>query len=556
MKGLTLKRIAEVTGGAFRLSFLNRDGSVLCVDAQNLVQGDGTACQAIAPAGIRTIVEERLHTEVSSIVTDSRKAGAGSLFGAIAGARADGNDFIPAVFAQGAVCVLTERMPGKETLFGEAGAAVAAASRKAGGSLQSTMPGTGAVPQDAEDGDSVDPESARAWIHVENTVAALGRIAEEYLKLLEVPVVGITGSVGKTSTKEMIATVLSKKLRICKTEGNFNNDLGLPLTVFRLAPEDEAAVLEMGISHFGDMTTLAKIAHPSRMVITNIGTCHLEFLKDRRGVFQAKTEVFDYLQPGAQVFLNGNDDLLRQVSEAGGKAPFFFGVDSRLEGVGDLSAGPVIAYPADLPADRCVTVTSIRPLGFDGSECTIATPAGEFTATVPVPGVHNCSNAAAAAAVGLSFGMSLEEIREGIESARTLPGRFRIVKTSDRTVIDDCYNANPVSMKSSLLVLAGAGGRRFAVLGDMGELGENELALHEDVGAFAASCVDRLIAIGQLSHAMYEAARKANPALSASWYGTVEEFLADQEAWPGQGDTVLVKASHFMRFERIVEALT
>ncbi len=544
MKGLTLRRIQEVTGGDFRLSFVNGDGSYGCVDAEGMpcqegkLYEEGTDQSAVmesravpcgfadkAASGVKKALKELLDTEVSSIVTDSRKAGPGSLFGAIAGTRVDGNDFIPAVFRQGAVCVLTERTAGKKDLYGDK-----EPERAAGG--------------------------FRAWIRVGNTVEALGRIAAEYLNVLKTPVVGITGSVGKTSTKEMIASVLSVKLRTLKTEGNFNNELGLPMTVFRLTPEDEAAVLEMGVSHFGDMTVLAKIAQPSVMVITNIGTCHLEFLQDRRGVFRAKTEVFDYLKKGAQVILNGNDDLLRQVKEAGGSAPLFFGVDSSLEGVSDLCAGSLVDYPGDLPKDRCVTVTSIRLLGFEGSECTISTPAGAFLVKVPVPGIHNCSNAAAATAVGLGFGMSLEQIREGIESARTISGRFKVVKAAGKTVIDDCYNANPVSMKSSLLVLSGAQGRRCAVLGDMGELGDQEHSLHEDVGKFAADCVDRLIAIGPLSRSLYEAAKKKDPGLSALWYPTVEEFLTDAGNVIREGDTVLVKASHFMHFERIVEALT
>ena len=513
MQGLTIGMIEEATGGMLHLSFQNEDGSFVDLDRTNLSMADARGMEAY---------ERTLKTEVSSIVTDSRKAQEGAVFGAIAGARSDGHDYIPSVFRQGAVCALSERLLDKKAVFGEDTAFA----------------------------------GVRAWILVENTIAALGAIAKCYLDLLRIPVVGITGSVGKTSTKEMIASVLSVRFRTKKTEGNFNNELGLPLTVFGLEKEDEIAVLEMGVSHFGDMTTLAKIARPGRMVITNIGTCHLEFLKDREGVFRAKTEVFDYMRPGSSVFLNGNDDLLRKVSEAAGSAPVFFGVDSTLEGVSDLSAGSMIAYPADLPAQQCVRVTSVKGLGFEGSACTIETPEGTFTARIPVPGIHNCSNAAAATAVGLSFGMTLEEIRKGIESAQTISGRFRIRKTEDKTVIDDCYNANPVSMKSSLMVLSQAQGRRCAVLGDMGELGEEEILLHEKTGAFAAACVDHLITIGPLSRAMYEAARKAAPSLSVSWYESVEAFLEHAGEEIRAGDTVLVKASHFMQFDRIVEALT
>ena len=517
MQGLTLRRITEVTKGAFYLSIPDPEGKDLCLDAEHAAQ---------TGAKERAAYEDALDTEVSSIVTDSRKAGAGSVFGAIVGERVDGHRFISSVFDQGAVCVLSEKMLNREDVFGQ-----------------------------NVTGETV-PEGGRAWIKVENTIAALGAIASEYLRILDVPVVGITGSVGKTSTKEMIASVLSVKFRTGKTQGNLNNELGLPLTVFGLEKEDETAVLEMGVSHFGDMTELARIARPGRMVITNIGTCHLEFLGDRKGVFRAKTEVFDYMKKDSFVFLNGNDDLLRSVRTVNDHSPVFFGVDSCIEGVADLSAGPLVDFPADLPPERCVRVSSVIPLGFAGSECVIATPQGEFTVTVPVPGIHNCSNAAAATAVGLSFGMSLDEIREGIESARTISGRFRILEAGDRTVIDDCYNANPVSMKSSLLVLSQAYGRRCAVLGDMGELGEEEVLLHEKVGIYAVSCVDHLIAIGPLSHAMYEAAKKEKPDLSASWYENVEDFLAHAAREISPGDTVLVKASHYMHFEKIVEALT
>ena len=528
MTGLTIRMMEEAAGGVFHLSFQSRDGRFVTLDRENLSQ---------AGESERAAFDKALDTEITSIVTDSRKASKGAVFGAIVGERVDGHNFIRSVFEQGAACVLSERTLEEKDVFGEDDAA-SEDGRKSGSFTMSDA-----------------PEEGRAWIMVESTIAALGAIAARYLDLIRVPVVGITGSVGKTSTKEMIASVLSVKLRTRKTEGNFNNELGLPLTVFGLEKEDEAAVLEMGVSHFGDMTQLARIARPKRMVITNIGTCHLEFLQDREGVFRAKTEVFDYMGEDSFVFLNGNDDLLRKVSDVHGRKPVFFGVDSRLKGVSELSPGPLVPYPADLPSERCVVVTSVRPLGFEGSECRIQTPRGDFTVKVPVPGIHNCSNAAAATAVALSFGMSLEEIREGIESAQTISGRFRVLKAEDRTVIDDCYNANPVSMKSSLLVLSGAEGRRCAVLGDMGELGEEEVLLHDDVGTFAASCVDHLIAIGPLSRAMYDAALREKPGLSASWYESVEDFLAHTGDEIRSGDTILVKASHYMHFEKIVEAL-
>ena len=327
-------------------------------------------------------------------------------------------------------------------------------------------------------------------------------------------------------------------------------------TVFRLTEEDEIAVLEMGISHFGDMHRLAKIARPDTAVITNIGTCHLEYLENRDGVLRAKTEIFDHVRENGHILLNGNDDKLRTVHDVKGRSLLFFGVSSEEEGTEELSAGSKVTYPPEELRGRCVCASDIRPLGFDGSLCRMDTPEGSFELKVPVPGIHNISNAAAATAVGLTYGLSFEQIREGIAAMQTISGRFRILHTPAMTVIDDCYNANPVSMKSSLKVLAGCDTRRVAILGDMGELGKDEIALHREVGAYAAGCTDRLIVIGTLGRYICEAALEAKPELSAVWYASVDEFLEKCGSGFCKGDTVLVKASHFMNFPRIVEALT
>ena len=222
--------------------------------------------------------EEALDREVDSIITDSRKAEAGALFVAIVGERVDAHKFIPDVMAKGALASVSER----------------------------ELEGRGFP-----------------YIQVESSLQAVKDIAEFYLEQLQIPVVGITGSVGKTSTKEVIASVLKEKYRTLKTQGNFNNELGLPLTVFRLRDEDEIAVLEMGISDFGEMTRLAKIAKPQTCVITNIGTCHLENLRDRDGVLKAKTEIFRYLRPDGHIVLNGDDDKLSTVVEYKGIRRYF-----------------------------------------------------------------------------------------------------------------------------------------------------------------------------------------------------------------------------------------
>ena len=374
-----------------------------------------------------------------------------------------------------------------------------------------------------------------AYIQVDSSLQAIKDIAEFYRKQLDIKVVGITGSVGKTSTKEMIASVLSEKYRVLKTLGNFNNELGLPLTVFRLREEDEIAVLEMGISHFGEMHRLSKIARPDICVITNIGQCHLEFLGDRDGVLKAKTEIFDYLAPAGTIVLNGDDDKLATLQEVKGIQPVFFGIDS----------------------DRMISATQIHSLGLKGIACRICTGQGDFDVTIPIPGYHMVYNALAGTAVGLSLGMTTEEIKRGIEKLESLSGRFHIIETDNYTVVDDCYNANPVSMKASLKVLGDALGRKVAILGDMGELGENEQQLHEEVGVAAGQQgIQLLICVGALSEGMAKAAKETNPQMEVIHKHTLEEAIDSLQQCLKQGDTILVKASHFMHFEKIVEVLT
>ncbi|MGN0355319.1 MAG: UDP-N-acetylmuramoyl-tripeptide--D-alanyl-D-alanine ligase [Muricoprocola sp.] len=427
---------------------------------------------------------------ITDITTDSRKAGPGSLFVAIKGERVDAHRFIPTVYEQGALCVICEEAP-------------------------------------------ENPKGA--YILVESSLAAIKGIAEFYRQQLDVKVVGITGSVGKTSTKEIIASVLSEKYKVLKTLGNFNNELGLPLTIFRLREDDEVAVLEMGINHFGEMHRLSKIARPDICVMTNIGQCHLEFLGDRDGVLRAKSEIFDFIAPDGQIVLNGDDDKLATLEKVKEISPIFFGIDSN----------------RDIRADE------IEDVGLKGVKCRITAGEQQFTVTVPIPGRHMVLNALAATAVGLSMGLTTEEIRRGIEKLESLTGRFHMIEAKEKTVIDDCYNANPASMKSSLQVLNTASGRKAAILGDMGELGEKEKELHEEVGTFAGNLNLQLcICVGPLAAHIGDAAKKVNPDLDVKCVESVEEALENLDNWILPGDTVLVKASHFMHFERIVEALT
>ena len=433
--------------------------------------------------------ENQKHTEAAGVVIDSRLVEPGFLFVAVKGARVDGHSFIPTAFAKGAAAVLCEQVP---------------------------------------------DHPAGPCIQVDSCLEAIKKLAEYYRSTLTIPVIGISGSVGKTSTKEMIAAILSQRYRVLKTEGNFNNEIGLPLTIFRIRPEHEAAVLEMGISNFGEMTRLARMARPTICVLTNIGLCHLENLKDRDGILRAKTEMFDQAQPGAQIILNGDDDKLITLKDTRSPRPLFFGLNPEL----------------DLHAEQ------IENLGLAGTRCTFVTKAGSFEAQIPIPGRHMVYNALAGTAVGLALGLTTEEIRAGIESLTALSGRNHLIHTEKWDILDDCYNANPVSMAASLDVLSCALGRKVAILGDMGELGENEKLLHYNVGCHAADAgVDAVFLVGELSKETARGVEAKNPSITCRHFDTREELINTLPLLLSKGDSILVKASHFMEFPEIVEWL-
>ena len=432
--------------------------------------------------------ESLLDREVAGVTIDSRKVEKDFLFVAINGERFNAHQFIPDTIKKGALCVVSH-----EDL-----------------------------------GDTDYP-----YILVEATGQALLDIAKLYRDSFDVKVVGITGSVGKTSTKEMIASVLAQKYNVHKTQGNFNNECGLPLTIFEMNEEHQVSVLEMGINHFGEMRKLSTVASPDICVITNIGVAHLEFLKTREGIMQEKTQMFQDMKPGGSVVLNGDDPLLSTIGPVKGSDPIFYGLD--------LDKNAVYA-------------TDVEPLGLKGTSCTIHLPEGSFSCVVPIPGIHMVSNALAGSAVGSKLGLTTEEIKRGIESLPSIPGRNHIIQTDRLILLDDCYNANPVSMKASLDVLNMGIGRKVAVLGDMGELGPDYAALHRSVGEYAAEIgIDLVCAIGPMSKEIAEGA--ASDGTKALWFETKADFLAQTKDILKDGDNVLIKASHGMEFPEIVEAL-
>ncbi len=437
-------------------------------------------------------------TEASKVVIDSRQMEPGGIFVATCGAHVDGHNFIDTVFAAGALGVICEKAP---------------------------------------------KEPKGAYILVQDSFQALEDLAEFYRNQLEIKVVGITGSVGKTSTKEFVASVLSEQYQVLKTKGNFNNEIGLPLTVLGIREECQVAVLEMGISDFGEMHRLSKVARPDVCLITNIGQCHLENLGTRDGILRAKTEIFDFMQENARVCLNGDDDKLVTIKEVKGKSPIFFGREQK----------------------NSIWADQYENKGLVGSKAWIHNCLGEkedvFEVEIPLPGEHMLYNALAAVSVGVLFGLSTDQIQAGIRKVEPVDGRSHVMHTEKFTLIDDCYNANPISMKAAIDLLAmtehGHNARRVAVLGDMFELGLDTDALHAQVGTYAVQKgLDMVICIGTLCKHMYEGAVAVGDSHTMLYYFKDKaEFFLQADRLLQKEDIILIKASHGMCFEEIIQRL-
>ena len=417
---------------------------------------------------------------VSAVTTDSRAVTPGCLFAAIAGERADGHDFVSGALEGGALCALVERE----------------------------------VP------------CAGNQLVVPDTLAALQAAAAFYRAQFDIPVLGVTGSVGKTTAKEMLSAVLSQRFCVHKTAGNFNNDLGVPLTLFGLREEHSFAVVEMGVSHPGDMERLARMVRPTASLFTVIGHAHLEFLKSREGILAEKSVANDYLPPDGVVFCNGDDDLLRAMETPLRKITF------------GLSDG------CDVRAEN------VRTLPDGGTLCTVSGFGRRFEAVIPAYGEHMVTAALEGTAVGMHYGLTDGEIAAGIAAYAPVGRRARRVETGRITLIDDCYNANPTSTASALRSLARAEGRRIAILGDMLELGAESARLHYETGVLAAACADAVLCAGPASA---EIARGAGD--RGRHFESRDSLIAALPALIAPGDTVLVKASRSLHFEEIAAAL-
>ena len=422
---------------------------------------------------------------VTGVTTDSRAVQPGQLFIPLVGERFDGHAYISKALDGGAAGCLTAAAP--ETL----------------------LPG-------------------KLYIQVADTRLALKALASWYRDKFDLPVVQVTGSAGKTTTKEMIASVLSQRYNTLRTEGNFNNDIGAPLTLLRLMPEHQAAVIETGMNHFGEIRYLGEMVRPDIAVITNVGDAHIENLGNtRQGILRAKCEIFENLTPEGIAVLNGDDELLNTVTLP----------QTILRcGVGDGCG---------------VRVTDIDDRGLEGVACTVTIEGEHYRLTTSAPGRYMIYPMAMAAAIGRRLGLTREEIAAGVAAYTTVGSRMHLIRLpGERLVIDDCYNANPQSMAEGLRMLAASPAQhRVAVLGDMGELGQLTAQAHRDMGALTRRLGLTAVAVGEKMHALTE----TDP--QAQWFATVEEAMPAIRQLFTPGTAVLVKASHAMHFERIVKEL-
>ncbi|MCR5321961.1 MAG: UDP-N-acetylmuramoyl-tripeptide--D-alanyl-D-alanine ligase [Lachnospiraceae bacterium] len=501
MKNLTIKNIARAVGGELYIPLLTINNDLSEITEINFKTDE------------ESTPEKNSGETASGVFIDSRLCGSNSVFVAIKGERSDGHDYIKDVFAKGALCVICEHLP-----------------------------------EDVDCG---------PCIIVKSSTEALKKLAFYYRNSLDIRIVGIVGSMGKTSTKEMVASVLSQHYRTHKTSGNFNNEIGVPLTLLGIREEHEIAVVEMGISDFGEMDRLGALVQPDAVVMTNIGPCHLEFLHDLDGVLKAKSEVFHHMGENGLVVLNGADKKLNTIREVKGCRITYYNTAAATQ-------------------NNCISADNIESHGLLGTSFRLITPAGCIDTTVHLPGVHTVINAQAAAAIGLEFGLNLEEISAGIEAVKPVQGRGYVERIGNFTIIDDCYNANPESVKAAIDLLKTAKGRKCAILGDMFELGEDSAELHASVGEYAArKRLSLAIFIGEQSQHAYAAytahsalnRRKKLPEVSkisgkkatldaspkAIYFKTLDNFFEFYKTIPfKKGDNILVKASHGMHFDKIL----
>lgn len=427
---------------------------------------------------------------IKSISTDTRKIEKDCLFFALKGDNFDGHNFIENALNSGAIACISEK----------------------------------------------DIKTEGLLILVEDSKKALRNLAKYYRSIFDIKVVALTGSTGKTTTKDMLYSCISKKYNTVKTEGNFNNEIGLPLTVFNIEEDTQVLILEMGMNHFGEIRNLSEIAKPDIAIITNIGVSHIENLGSREGILKAKCEIFDYLSDRGLKILNADDDMLITLKDK-------------------ESSQKVYYYSLNKKEDAFAV--DIEQNGIEGIKAKFCILDEEIDINLNIAGEHFISNALAVALACFELGISNNQIKEGLESFRPSKMRMNIIKTDKYTIINDAYNANPNSMKAGLDVLDKAIGRKVAILGDMFELGEKSSEFHYMIGEYVASKdIQELICIGEDSKYMYEGAlEKSKEALKLRYFKTQDEFLRKCKEILQDGDIILVKASRGMKLENTVDEI-
>ncbi len=434
---------------------------------------------------------------VTSVCTDSREAEAGSLFIAIVGEKVDGHKFLPSVIEAGAVCALCDHIP----------------------------EGIGDFPV----------------ILVEDTVKALGRLGHEYSKTCRAKRIGVTGSVGKTTTKEFISSVLSTAGKVWKTEGNFNSVVGLPMSLLTLPEDADFAVLEMGMTGPGEIKLLSNIARPEIGVITTIGTAHMELLGSRENIAKAKLEIKSSIPSDGYLLLCGNEPLLEREWKRDARVRYF-STDTKTS---DYHAYNITSDEAGMTFDASCRGRMIYDL------------------EIPAIGKHNVAAALAGVAVGCMLGLDDDRIRRGLAAYRTVGLRQQMTETAGVKIITDCYNASPESMRAAASVLSTVAshrnGKRIAVLGDMLELGDSSPELHFGAGvAFAESGADILVSFGERAEKIADGFASLKGEESVLRFPDKSDALAPAKALAEilcAGDTVIFKASRMIAAERVAEEL-
>jgi len=431
----------------------------------------------------------------TGVSTDSRKVTENEIFFPLIGEQHDAHDYIPQAVERGCRTIVVSKMVG--------------------------------IPQS--------PFNTLNLIMVEDTTKALQDLASYYLSLVPIKKIGVTGSTGKTTTKEMLYWIFSEKYKTMRNLGNFNNHIGLPLTIFNLEKDTEVGIFEMGMSEFGEIDLLAKLVRPDIGIITNIGISHIENLGSRENILKAKLEITNYFEPGNILIVNEDYELLSRDDVSG---------DYRLVTVGETGRSSFI-------------LSDIRDFGEEGIEFNVEHENEIQRFHLDVPGRHNAYNGILAVAAGVSCGISMREAAEGLKKLVITDKRLSIKGKNGMKIIDDTYNASPDSMIAAIDVLVATRGfRKIAILADMFELGENSSRFHFEVGQYAAqNKVDKLIAVGKNARFIAEGALPVLGENNVVYYETKELLMSDIGSMISSGDVILVKGSRGMAMDQVVKKI-